>query len=109
MPTSLLPQRMTAKRRADAGEDLLAALSDPKPWHPGRPCGVSVILDDVEPEIREKVQAIIEEIRAARRGGPPTNYNASWLARTLTSHGYSVTPLVIGGHIRGACRCARPD
>lgn len=64
-----------------------------------------VILDSVDPEIRAKVSAIIEEIRAARNAELETTYSATWLAQVLTGHGYKVTSHVIGIHVRRQCRC----
>lgn len=96
---------MASDKKGSNTRDLLAALEAPVRKHPGTICGVTRILGEMTPELRDKVAAIITEIRAARERGGKTVYTASWLANTLTDHGYEVSPLTVGIHIRKACRC----
>lgn len=96
---------MSSDRKGSTTADLLAALDQPIRKLPGNPCRVSVILSELEPELSDKVASIIEELRAAREQGTDSKYTCAWLSRTLTEHGYQVSPLVIGIHVRRGCRC----
>jgi hypothetical protein len=98
-----MPKKVASEGRVSG--DLLAALSQPTKKHPGTPCGVTKILNTVEPEVRDKIVEIIAEMRHARDEGRTTVYTGSWLAETLRNAGFTISALTVTKHISKRCRC----
>ena len=98
-----MPKKVASEGRVSA--DLLAALSQPTKKYPGTPCGVTKILNSVEPDVRAKILEIVAEIRDARDEGRTTVYTGSWLAETLRSAGFHISALTVTKHIAKRCRC----
>lgn len=96
---------VASKNEGSNTADFLAALSSPTRKQPGFRCRVSVILESLEPDVRVKVQSILDELRANRVHGTPTEYTGTWLANTLTEHGFKISTLTMNVHVRKACSC----
>lgn len=96
---------MTSKKQGSTDADLLAALDSPLRRQPGVKCGMTRVLHDVTPELRLRLEAILDEMKVAREQGHQCRYTCPWLARTLTEHGHKVSALTINVHVNRKCAC----
>lgn len=97
-------------RASDRGQQgdpgLLAALTtDHARRRPGNPCSFHLVREELGDDERARVDEIVATIRADRAALAQSRFSATWLADTLTAHGYTIGRLTVQNHIGFRCRC----
>lgn len=96
------------RRSGDTDNGLLAALNVPgAKGSPGMPCGVDYVRTLLADPVRERIDEIIDTMKADRAALRPPRYSAAWLADTLTAHGHRISGYTVQRHVQGKCRCGR--
>jgi hypothetical protein len=86
-------------------EQLAVSLQNPR----SHPCPIKQILDRLEPEDRQAVEAAIIKIRDVPpnlRSGGQNPYTLTWLLRVLRENGFNTSQESMRRHMNGGCACA---